>query len=75
MILYIVLMRGDIYYQTALNGGYSYEDAIKIVYAIDDSIYFIIFALILVAVEIALFVGEIIIRRRRANGLSNQRRD
>ncbi len=75
MILYIILMKGDVYYQTALSGGYAYEDAIKIVYAIDDSIYFSIFALVLVFIEIILFISEIIIRRRRANGLSNQRGD
>lgn len=75
MITYIVLMQGDIYYQTALNGGYSYEDAIKIVYAIDDSINFIIFALVLSFLEIGLFIAEIVIRRRRANGHTNQGRD
>ncbi|MDE5715337.1 MAG: hypothetical protein K2I42_04315 [Anaeroplasmataceae bacterium] len=75
MIVYILLMHGDIYYQTALNGGYSYEDAVKIVYAIDDSVNFVILALVLGFIEMGLFVAEIIIKRRRAHGLSNKRRD
>ena len=72
MIVYIVLMHSDIYYQTALNGGYSYEDSIKIVYAIDDSVNFIILALVFGFIEIGMFIAEIIIRRREAHGLSNQ---
>lgn len=75
MVVYIILMQGDIYYQTALNGGYSYEDAIKIVYAIDDSVNFIIFALVLGCIEMGLFVAEIILKRRHAHGLSDQGRD
>lgn len=75
MIVYIVTMQGDIYYQTALNGGYAYEDAIKIVYAIDDSVNFVIFALVLGFIEMGLFIAEIIIKRRRKHGLSNQGRD
>ncbi|MDE7095017.1 MAG: hypothetical protein K2O23_00860, partial [Anaeroplasmataceae bacterium] len=74
-ITYIVIMQGDVYYQTALSGGYSYEDAIKIVYAIDDSINFVIFALVLTFLEVGLFIAEIIIKRRRLHGLSNQGRD
>lgn len=75
MITYIILMHGDIFYQTALNGGYSYEDAIKIVYAIDDSVNFIILALVFGFIEIGLFIAEIILRRRYAHGHSNQRGD
>lgn len=77
MISYIIIMQNDIYYQTALSGGYSYEDAIKIVYAIDDSITLIIVALVLGFIEMGLFVAEIIIqiKRRKAHGLSDQGRD
>lgn len=74
IILYIILMHNDIYYQTAISGGYSYEDAIKIVYAIDDSVNLMISALILNIIEAGLFVAELIIRRRRAYGLSKEGR-
>lgn len=75
IILYVVLMHNDIYYQTAISGGYSYEDAIKIVYAIDDSVNLQIFALVLNCIETGLFVAELIIRRRRAYGLSKEGRN
>lgn len=74
IIVYIVLMRTDVYYLTAINGGYSYEDAIRIVYSIDDSITLQVVAIIFNAIEMILFVIELINRRRIKNGLSSEGR-
>lgn len=75
IILYVVLLHNDIYYQTAISGGYSYEDAVKIVYAIDDSVNLQLSALVLNIAEVGLFIAELIIRRRKANGLSKEGRN
>ncbi len=74
IILYIILMHNDIYYQTAISGGYSYEDAIKIVYAIDDSVNLQLSALVINIIIFILFITELILRRRNAYGLSKKRR-
>lgn len=72
---YIYLLMNDVYYQTALAGGYALEDCLKIMYAIEDSITFEIIALALIVVEIGLLIAEICIKRRRIHGLSHQGRD
>lgn len=74
IVLYITIMHNDVYYLTALSGGYSYEDAIKIVYAIDDSVNLMISALVLNIIEVGLYIAEIVIRRRNNNGLSKEGR-
>ena len=62
---YIYKCWNDVFYLKALAGGYKYEDAIKIIFAIDDSVYMWIAGIAVNLLMGGLLIAELIIQRRR----------